>query len=348
MSFDTPETRRTELATKWALRLEGPELTEGERAALQHWLLDDSANADALGEACYIISAVGVLSAEKRAEILALPEELSEDTSTDHAPQVAPAARYQPQWRAYALAASMIFATVLGTVWFAVANPGWLPRTYRTATAEVRVVQLPDGSMAHLNAKTTARWVGFSRERRMELVAGQALFEVAHGPAHPFYVRAGSGLVRVLGTKFDLNRRNESTVLTVLEGAVEVRNSEERVDGRWHRIVYANQRLTFGPAELIDDVRQVDASRAVQWREFTLDLDREPLSAVIEELTRYTDQAILLSDDRLTAHRISGTLQVRDIREAVRDLEMIAPVAVRQSGTALVLDLRTSNPPEAQ
>jgi transmembrane sensor len=327
----------SDFATKWARRLAERELTEAETAALRRWLIADPTRVDALGEACYIITAVGALSAEKRAEILALPDE---EVS-------APAARSQSRWRVYSLAASAFFATVLGIVSFTAAREGWLPQTYRTHTGETRIVELPDGSVVHLNAQTTVRWSGFAREeRRTELVAGQALFQVVPDRARPFYVRADGGLVRVVGTAFDLNRRRDATILTVLEGAVEVRNAG--TDGKWHRIVRANQRLAYGPSGLLDDVRQVDASRAVRWREFTLELEWEPLSAVIEELSRYTDQPILLSNDQLKTHQIAGTLKVRDIREALRDLEYISPVVVRQDNAAFVLEPRAGSPPSGQ
>lgn len=324
-------THPSELAAKWASLLQARTLTEAETADLQRWLLADPAHADALSEACYIMNTVDALSAEQRAEILAPPDEQSE----------AAPARPQPRWRGYALAASVFFATVLGLLWFTAAREGWLPQTYRTGTGELRNVLLPDGSVAQLSAKTTVRWTGLSRERRMELVAGQALFQVVHDPAHPFYVRADNGLVRVLGTKFDLNRRRDATILTVLEGTVDVQHTGEHADKRWHRVVYTNQRLTYGATGLIDDVRQVDASKAVRWREFALEIDKEPLSAVIEEISRYTDQSILLGDDRLKSQRIIGTLRVRDISEALRDMENLAPVVVRQDGAAFVLDLRT-------
>jgi transmembrane sensor len=331
MSLDT---LTSELATKWAGRFQKAELTEEEAATLEFWLLADPAHADAFSEACYIFATARELSAEQRAEVPALPQEHAAEQQSASSPS---------RWRAYALAASAVFATVLGVLWFAAAREGWLPQTYRTSTAEMRILHLPDGSVLHLNARTTIRWSGFLGERRATLIAGQVLFQVAHDAAHPFYVQTDDGLVRVLGTKFDLNRHSDATILTVLEGAVDVQSSSEARS--WHRIVYADQRLAYGPNGLIDDVRPVDASRAVRWREFSLDLEKVPLSAVIEELSRYTDQPILLRDDRLKAHQIVGTLQVRDIREALHDLEEISPVVVRQDGTAFVVDLRAGTKP---
>lgn len=338
MTLETRSIHLSELAVQWALRLQGPELSDAERAALQRWLLADARHADELGEASYIVDAVSAMSDEQRAEILALPEDERAAESTAAVP-----AKHKPRWLGYALAASMLFAAV-GALWLTAIHQGWLSQSYETATAETKKVQLPDGSEVHLNARTTirwsGRWPGLRRERHAELVAGQALFNVAHDAERPFYVQAGGGRIRVIGTTFDVNRRSNSTVLTVLEGVVEVRDAGELTEGRWHRVVHANQRLAYASAGPIDDVQQVNASRAVQWREFWLDLDQEPLAAVVEELSRYTDLQIVLNEGQFKTRRITGKLHVRDIRDALRDLELLAPVAVRQDGGAFVVELR--------
>lgn len=338
MTLETRSIHLSELAVKWAMRLQRSDLTEAERAALQRWLLADARHADELGEASYIVNTFSAMSDEQRAEILALPED---ELAEEHVAAVP--AKPKPHWLGYALAASVLFATV-GALWLTAISQGWLSRTYETATAETKEVRLPDGSEVHLNARTTirwrGRWPGLRRERHAELVAGQALFHVVHDAEHPFYVQAGGGHVTVLGTKFDLNRRSDATILTVIEGAVEVRGARDRAEGGWHRVLHANQRLAYVSAGPIDDIRQVDASRVVQWREFWLDLDQEPLASVVEELSRYTDLQIVLNEGQVKTRRISGKLHVRDIRDALRDLELLAPVAIRQDGGAFVVELR--------
>lgn len=345
----------TEVAAKWASLLEERDLTEAERAALHRWLLADPSHADALGEACYICSAVSALSVQQRAEILALPagveeaadHETGEEATEVEVPSSSSASATRPQWRVYSLAASVFFATVLGILLFTADSAGWLPKTYRTGTAEIQIVELPDGSIVHLNAKTTVHWSGFTRERRSELIAGQALFEIAHDPARPFTVRVNGGLVRVLGTRFDLNRLSDTdtTILTVLDGVVDVQNDGEPASGRWHRIVRADQRLTYDRAGPIDDVRPVDATRTIRWRNHALEFEKEPLAAVVEQLSRYTDQRIVLSDDQLKPLEVVGMLQVGDIRAALRNLQEISPVVVRENGTAFVLEPRPSTEP---
>jgi transmembrane sensor len=73
-----------------------------------------------------------------------------------------------------------------------------------------------------LNARSKLR-VEFSKnERRVELLDGQALFQVAKDKNRPFIVASGEATVRAVGTQFDVYRKDSGTTVTVLEGRVAV------------------------------------------------------------------------------------------------------------------------------
>ena len=52
---------------------------------------------------------------------------------------------------------------------------------------------------------------------------GEAAFDVAHDPTRAFLIAVGDRQVRVVGTEFNLRRREGLTALTVRRGVVEVR-----------------------------------------------------------------------------------------------------------------------------
>ena len=60
------------------------------------------------------------------------------------------------------------------------------------------------------------------QERLVELLQGQALFNVAKDSARPFFAMSDDARVRAVGTQFDINRRRTGTTVTVLEGRVAV------------------------------------------------------------------------------------------------------------------------------
>jgi transmembrane sensor len=127
--------------------------------------------------------------------------------------------------RSWAAAAACAFlVTVAGAMWW---NFGRFP-LYATDVGERRSLTLADGSTVDLNARSSIRVEFSKKERRVELVDGQALFQVAKDrqrPFRPFIVRSGDATVRAVGTQFDVNRQFSGVTITVLEGRVAVYSS---------------------------------------------------------------------------------------------------------------------------
>lgn len=76
--------------------------------------------------------------------------------------------------------------------------------TYGTQVGEQRSVQLADGSVVRLDTNSRIRVKLSGSERQIDLLEGQALFEVAHDTSRPFRVRADAMTVTALGTVFDV------------------------------------------------------------------------------------------------------------------------------------------------
>jgi len=132
---------------------------------------------------------------------------------------VGPTPRFR---RPFFAAAAVAFAVVIGgAVWWQ-ANRYPL---YSTDIGERRSITLADGSTVDLNARSKLRIEFSSAERRVELLDGQALFQVAKDKRRPFIVHSGDATVRAVGTQFDVYRKDSGTTITVLEGRVAVYSS---------------------------------------------------------------------------------------------------------------------------
>jgi transmembrane sensor len=93
---------------------------------------------------------------------------------------------------------------------------------YTTGMGEQRFLKLADSSTVELNAKSRVR-VHFTRdERAVDILAGEALFNVTKDSARPFVVGVGGMRVSVVGTQFDVYKKAHATVVTVVEGRVSV------------------------------------------------------------------------------------------------------------------------------
>lgn len=112
-----------------------------------------------------------------------------------------------------------------------VLNAYWLPGTshsldsqkalYATAIGQQRIVTLPDGSIITLNTNSQVK-VDYHRQyRNIQLLQGEAHFEVAKQPERPFRVYAGRGRVQAVGTAFTVYiRDNDDVEIAVTEGTV--------------------------------------------------------------------------------------------------------------------------------
>ena len=129
------------------------------------------------------------------------------------------AARGHPRRRRFLAAAAVASGlTLAGALW-------WQTERYPLYTTDIgerRSITLADGSEVDLNARSKLR-IEFSKsERRVELLNGQALFQVAKDKNRAFLVQSGDAIVRAVGTQFDVYRKTSGTTVTVLEGRVAV------------------------------------------------------------------------------------------------------------------------------
>src|SRR3546814_18218296 len=93
---------------------------------------------------------------------------------------------------------------------------------YANGPGGVEVVRLDDGSRAWLDANTELH-VGYRWWRRnVDVVRGQASFDVAHDAQRPFIVTAGGGIVQARGPRFNVNLMSDGFVVTLMQGKVDV------------------------------------------------------------------------------------------------------------------------------
>jgi transmembrane sensor len=205
---------------------------------------------------------------------------------------------------------------------------GWLvlSRTpsYSTTVGEQRTITLPDGSTVELNARSRVS-VRYTRAKReVNLTEGQALFRVAKSPSRPFIVLVAGTGIRAVGTEFDVYRKRNETVVTVVEGQVavsETRGSEltsadpsGRGGDTASVLVSAGQQFVATPRAL-DVPKPVDTATATAWTEGKLVFDSVALKDVLDEFNRYLPRPLVLTDPKLLSMHISGVFSVTESQQ---------------------------------
>ena len=222
----------------------------------------------------------------------------------------------------YALAASLVLALACG--WLLMQRG-----VYATETGEQRVVILTDGSTAELNSRTRIQVHYSSNERHIDLLEGQALFRVEKDTARPFIVQTGGTRVRAVGTQFDVYRKTDDVVVTVLEGRVTVSSTNAHPD-----MVAAGEQIVVTRASA-SSVKRADAGAATAWTRRSLMFDASPLPEVALEFNRYNSRRLVIDSPELADFHVSGVFSAVDPVFLVRFLEAQPELVVHETDSEI-------------
>jgi transmembrane sensor len=215
---------------------------------------------------------------------------------------------------------------------------------FQTRHGEQLSHRLADNSVLHLNTDSAVTIRYGKTERLVRLTAGQAGFEVAHERDRPFRVLAGSAEVVDIGTKFDVRLEQNSTVVTVVEGRVEVGPSPMRATlgpnarqpqaARFVELA-AGQQVSVTEGEWPAVPISVDVQSTTAWLRQEIVFDHEPLERVAAEYNRYTAKPIEIATPALRNMQISGVFSTDDPDAFIAFLRSLKGVRVEVTPTRI-------------
>ena len=314
----------SEQAAAWFLAFDDGEPAGETRRAFVAWLkeapihieefLQISALHQELAEAPEKLAAIETLVAEARTNLVDIAEPTNRTTP-------APLASRRKALIGVAAGAAATLAAVV--VFVALHNAaGPEEQAYQTDFGEQRSVVLDDDSMVVLNTESSVTITYTGIDRRAVLHTGEALFEVARDPDRPFTVDAGPLAIRVVGTKFNVYRQPQQTVLTVVEGEVSVATGDtalveasiESPESSGTPLqVTAGQQLAVAATGAVAREQEANLERATAWTERRLVFDNEMLADVFDEFNRYNRRRVVLDVPQLAQRRITGVFDARDV-----------------------------------
>jgi len=223
---------------------------------------------------------------------------------------------------------------------------------YATDIGERRSLTLADGSTIDLNSRSRIR-VHFTKvERDVELLDGQALFEVAKDPARPFIVKSGATWVRAVGTQFQVDRKSSGVTVTVVEGRVMVLAAggagvggnagagstvgagsgllplpgpRQAQDSRAGGVAASPESTSLSAGEEVtvaDGVmaapKRANIAQATAWMQHRLIFDASRLADVVDEFNRYNARQLVIENTELAELHISGVYSSTDPTSLIR------------------------------
>jgi transmembrane sensor len=318
-----------EMAARWHSLMEDGEPSPAERERFEAWLAADPKNRAAYESVER--SWVGIAGAAVDDRILNMRREALS------APQKKRLAFLRPVSIAATILVTMAAATGV-LIRYNPLSTRSEAGVYVTQVGERSTITLADGSTVVLNTASRIRMAFDARTRRVQLLAGQAWFEVAKSQPRPFIVEAGDRLVTAHGTAFDVKLEEHRVQVTLIEGRVSVETNTKIGAGPTvpeHEDLLPGDQLVVTAAKPTLK-RKIDVAKATSWREGQIIFDDDTLATAVAEVNRYSPKKIIL-DPRLASLRMSGVFIAGHSDSFVQTVTGHFPIKVTPDGEGQLL-----------
>jgi transmembrane sensor len=309
-----------EQAAEWLLRLHEGELSEAQRLAFECWKQQGPHYAAAAARMEEVITRMQALRGKKAPARAALNAAFAQQKSP----------RRKSAVRALLLACSL--AVPAAALLISPYPQQWMADV-RNGPGQWQTLQLADGSTLTLNGISAANLHFDSRQRRIDLLQGEILVEVAHDSTRPFIVQTAQGTLRALGTRFVVKREGDVTVLSMLQSRVAAQSANAQqtleVDAGSRALV-----STHG-VQLAGSIDPASINEA--WRRHQLVVENRPLPDVLDEIARHRSGRVQFDRTALQSLRVSAVIPLDDSDHALQLLAQTLPIKVRSFTPWLIL-----------
>lgn len=316
-----------ETAVDWLVRRDSHPLTSGEQRDFDNWMQADPLHRKAWAQTQNLWSDLD------RLPEAAVPE-LDASSIIKECPRVTPnISSHKKAWMGTAaLTVCLIFFFLYPGNQFLLQ---WTADSV-TATGEIRMVSLPDGTQMHLNTASAIDLNYSDTRRTVRLLKGEAEFHVAHDTARPFVVEAAGGTATALGTAFAVRLQRGRATVTVLENQVEVAYPSGKEKGMETSILKPAEQASFGPHNGLEATREVNLTTVDTWRNGKLIFENKPLGEVIDELNRFHSGRIVVLGESLNRLSVNSVFPIDDPVKIVDALESSLNLQSRRFGDLVI------------
>jgi hypothetical protein len=182
---------------------------------------------------------------------------------------------------------------------------------------------LSDGTKIWMNAESEIKYPVYfiKNKRKVEIIKGEAYFEVTHDASRPFTVVTQKGIIKVLGTSFNVRAYDDevANITTLIKGSVSLRHKFDE-----------NSTVKLNPgqqASLINVNRKIQISKAdiesvIAWKNRQFVFTTNSLGDIFQELSRWYDFDVIYENDKIRnkkfrgkMNKSEGILQIIDLLE---------------------------------
>jgi len=328
-------------AASWDARLRSHDCTPAERERFSAWLNQDARNQQSFDRLQIALSLLRKSADDPRLRSLRESARMLERRS----------ARYSLLGRVAMMASLAAIVTV--SVFWQVRRHALFPSVaesslaqtiasfnstgsdaWTTHAGEWKHIVLPDGSSITMNASSRLETEFLDKERRIRLLAGQALFRVSKNPTRPFIVTAGERTVTALGTTFDVRLSPGELRVTLVEGRVAVKALHESSSPSIVELTPSQQFEMVGSAA--PTVRHVNAVSETAWAEGQVIFADASLPDAVAQMNQYSNKQVIAGPE-LSKFRVNGMFRAGNQDSFVSAVTSYYPIDARQDAKGRIV-----------
>lgn len=191
---------------------------------------------------------------------------------------------------------------------------------------QISKVILPDSSVVWINSGSKITYNSrFAENNRKIQLVGQAFFHAAHNETIPFVVDVNGFLVKVLGTKFDVNAYSgEKNIRVVLEsGRVELHQAS---DHDFKYTLTPGEMATFNPENKKLTIDKVKPELFSSWKEGVLIFRDKPMAEVLDAIQRRYNIDIEVKDANIYKSVFTARISNEPLDKVLKSMEFSCSV----------------------
>ncbi|MGC1243512.1 MAG: FecR domain-containing protein [Chryseosolibacter sp.] len=217
-------------------------------------------------------------------------------------------------------AAVLILMSSSYVLWYKMIRNETMTLTAMTGYTQKTI--LSDGTLVWLKGNSTLQYPErFDGQQRMVYLKGEALFEVAKDPLHPFVIQCGNLSAKVLGTSFNIRANDADIELTVLTGKVELFAGKEinRV------VVLPNQKVLYDglPPKAKVPVAEAEKVKLIHGTEYDMNFSNTPVADIIGRIEKKFDKKVTVDNASLRQCMITADFTDQSLENTLRMVSYI-------------------------
>ncbi|ROS01475.1 FecR family protein [Sinobacterium caligoides] len=315
-----------EAAEAWVARLQSQQVSEQDLQQFSLWLQQSEQHQAAYDQTVALWQTMGLVKFLDEQPRQSTPAEALPTAASNDAGPSMPARSEQParsrrnRRLGLAVAASALMLGFFVNQQLRTADDDNVQH-YASAVGQLKSIDLADGSRIELNTNSRVEVRLTAGRRDINLVQGEAYFDVAKDAERPFIVSSCASEAMAVGTEFSVRCSGDEGTVTVTEGIVQVSRHIDSEGRTSQQNVVVGEQVHTDPVIGVTLPEKIDAALSTSWLKGEMVFDNTPLADVVSEANRYSRHPIILGSEQLASLRVSGLFTNNDTKTLISALE---------------------------